>query len=118
MPPDCEPGRLADIHIFAWHGESEGNAGHRDTALRRFFVLAERALPAGQSTIRLEWIADYCGIAGPGEAVRDACPSGTERKAAGQGPDDIRLHRRPWSQTGRSRDSEMVSSWKEMQVRV
>ena len=78
-------GRPADIYVFAWHGEVGQHADHRDAAQWRFFVLAERALPARQKTIglgKLENIANHCGIAGLERAVGEACPPYGDLKAA------------------------------------
>ncbi len=81
----ADPGRPADIYVFAWHGEAGQHADHRDAAQWRFFVCPESALPACQRTIglgKLEKIANRCGIAGLGRAVEDACPPHGNLKAA------------------------------------
>ena len=81
----AKPGRLADIYVFAWHGETGYHADHRKATQWRFFGLAERALPAGQSTIGLgglEKIAKACGIAKLGDAVRHECPPRENLRAA------------------------------------
>lgn len=50
-----EPGRNADIFIFAWHPVTSAEADHRDPNQWEFFVLPERDLPA-QATITLSRI--------------------------------------------------------------
>lgn len=47
-----EPGRNAEIFIFAWHPVTDATADHRDPAQWLFFVVAERVLPT-QKTISL-----------------------------------------------------------------
>lgn len=50
-----EPGRNADIFIFAWHPVTSAEADHRDPNQWEFFVLPERELPT-QATITLSRI--------------------------------------------------------------
>ncbi len=51
--PLPEPGRLANIYVFAWHGEPRDTADQRDPARWEFFVILTRDLPAKQQTISL-----------------------------------------------------------------
>ncbi len=83
------PGRQADLYVFAWHGRRDEHADHRDPGQWRFFVVAERSLPAGQKSIRLsklEKIATSCGVAELGRAVEAACPAPEDLKATLEGP--------------------------------
>ena len=49
-----QPGRLADIYIFAWHPETrESIVDHREPEQRTFFVLRTETLPAAQRSISL-----------------------------------------------------------------
>ena len=52
--------RQADVYVFAWHGETDEHADHRDVAQWRFFVVAERLLPAEQNSIGLSWAGENC----------------------------------------------------------
>ena len=79
------PGRPADVYIFAWHGEVDEGADHRDASQWRFFVVAERLLPTGQKSIglsRLEKIAVRCSVAELGRAVERACPPRNNLRSA------------------------------------
>lgn len=79
------PGRLADIYVFAWHGEVDGHADHCNAAQWRFFVVAERCLPVGQKSIGLsglEKITTPCGVAELGPAVDEVCLRYEELKSA------------------------------------
>ena len=51
------PARLADIYVFAWHGESRDTADQRDPARWEFFVTLTRDLPEKQQTISLAKIS-------------------------------------------------------------
>lgn len=51
--PLSEPGRLADIYVFAWQGEEGEKADQCDPARWEFYVIPERDLPAKQKTISL-----------------------------------------------------------------
>lgn len=60
-----QPGRHADIYVFAWHGEPRKKADQRDPARWEFYVIAERALPGEQKTINLTAlrnIAEPCRV--------------------------------------------------------
>ena len=49
-----EPGRPADIYVFAWHGETrEDRVDHRDPEQWMFFILPSRCLPEMQKGIGL-----------------------------------------------------------------
>ena len=49
-----QPGRLADIYIFAWHPETrESIVDHREPEQWTFFVLRTETLPAAQRSISL-----------------------------------------------------------------
>ena len=50
-----EPGRNAEIYIFAWHEHVHDSADQADPAQWQFFVIAEKDLPA-QSSIGLIWL--------------------------------------------------------------
>ena len=59
-----QPGRHADIYMFAWHGQPRDLADQRDPASWEFHVVLERDLPT-QKTIGLAAIrklADPCGV--------------------------------------------------------
>ena len=45
----CEPGRNADIYVFAWHPVSDDTADHRDPMQWEFFVVPARELPDAKS---------------------------------------------------------------------
>ena len=80
----ADPGRPADLYVFAWHGEVDKRADHRDVARWRFFVVAERRLPVGQKSIGLgglEKITVPCTATELGRAVEEACPPREELKA-------------------------------------
>lgn len=48
-----EPGRPADLYIFAWHPiTGPDNVDHRDLAQWLFYVVPEAEPPADQNTIR------------------------------------------------------------------
>ncbi len=71
-----DQGRPADVHVFAWHGETDEHADHRDAAQWRFFVVAKRCLPSGQKSIGLGPVAKLaacCGIADLRQTVEEAC---------------------------------------------
>ena len=79
-----DPGRRADVYVFAWHGEADEQADHRDATQWRFFVVAERFLPTGQKSVglsRLERIADPCSVGELAQAVEKACPARENLKA-------------------------------------
>ena len=44
-----EPGRNADIYVFAWHPVSDDTADHRDPMQWEFFVVPSRGLPDAKS---------------------------------------------------------------------
>ena len=49
-----QPGRLADIYIFAWHPETRKSiVDHREPEQWTFFVLRTETLPAVQRSISL-----------------------------------------------------------------
>ena len=80
----ADPGRLADVYVFAWHGKADEQADHRDATQWRFFVVAERLLPTGQKNVglsRLERIADPCSVGELAQAVEKACPARENLKA-------------------------------------
>jgi len=52
----AEPGRNAEIFIFAWHPVADATADHRDPDQWQFFVVPETALPA-QKSISLSALA-------------------------------------------------------------
>ncbi len=61
----AEPGRKADIYVFAWHDEKRlAEVDHRCTDQWRFFVIATRDLPEGQNTISLSSLASICDDVG------------------------------------------------------
>ena len=79
-----DPGRPADVYVFAWHGKTDEQADHRDATQWRFFVVAERLLPTGQKSVgsnRLKRIADPCCVGELARAVEDACPVHENLKA-------------------------------------
>lgn len=84
-----DQGRQADVYVFAWHGEADEHADHRDAAQWRFFVVTERSLPARQKSVglnSLERIADPCSIEELARAVEKVCPAYENLKAsAGEG---------------------------------
>ena len=85
----ANPSRPADVYVFAWHGEVDEHADHRDDAQWRFFVVAESCLPAGQKSIGLRRLAEITttyGVAELGSAVEEACPE-REKIKAGRGQD-------------------------------
>jgi len=45
----AEPGRNADLFVFAWHPLTAEFADHRDPHQWEFYVVAERRLPARKS---------------------------------------------------------------------
>jgi hypothetical protein len=49
------PGRPADLYIFAWHPlyEPKGDVDHTDPEQWEFYLVRERDLPTGQKTIAL-----------------------------------------------------------------
>ena len=69
------PGGVAEIYIFAWHGEArESAADHRAPEQWRFFVLPARNLPARQRIIGLleiEELTDAIGIDALARAVQE-----------------------------------------------
>ncbi len=70
--PLSEPGRLADIYVFAWQGEEGEKADQRDPARWEFYVIPERDLPAKQKTISLpalRRLAVLCSVDGLAKAV-------------------------------------------------
>ncbi len=73
------PGRLADLYVFAWHGESRcGYTDQRNADQWLFFVVDEHYLPKNQKSIglkRLEAIVSPCRVTGLKRAVEDACPA-------------------------------------------
>jgi len=79
-----DPGRAADVYVFAWHGKADEQADHRDATQWRFFVVAEAFLPTGQKSVglsRLERIADLCSVGELKRAVEKACPARENLKA-------------------------------------
>ena len=44
-----EPGRHANVYVFAWHGGTGTTADQRDPATWEFYVVAERDLPEQKS---------------------------------------------------------------------
>ena len=49
------PKRVADLYIFAWHGESSSkDADHRDRTQWEFYVVPTENLPKGQKSIGLQ----------------------------------------------------------------
>lgn len=44
-----QPGRNADIYVFAWHASTDEDADQRQPATWEFYVIAERDLPAQKS---------------------------------------------------------------------
>lgn len=53
-----QPGRQADIYIFAWHPIAQpGKINHRDPAQWLFYIVPAAELPAGQKTISESVIA-------------------------------------------------------------
>ena len=52
-----EPGRAADLYVFAWHSETDVKlADHRDPEQWAFYVVPTVNLPAGQNSIGLAGI--------------------------------------------------------------
>ena len=80
------PGRMADLYVFAWHGESrDGYADHRDINQWEFFVVAEQDLPKNQKHIGLtglKAIVSPCRFANLKREVENACPARGALKAA------------------------------------
>ena len=77
--------RLADVYVFAWHGETDRIvADHRQASQWQFFVVSEQALPPGQKSISLNplralaELCDYRGLAG---TVIDRLPNPPDLKA-------------------------------------
>ncbi|MYH49395.1 MAG: hypothetical protein F4020_00490 [Gammaproteobacteria bacterium] len=71
-----EPGRHADLYVFAWHGADGDTADQRDPGSWEFYVVAERDLPEQKSiglTV-LQELASPCGI--------DALAAGVDAIAA------------------------------------
>ena len=63
--------RLADIYVFAWHGDTGDSADQRDPASWEFCVVPASDLPA-QKTVALKAVRDLtspCGIGGLAAAV-------------------------------------------------
>lgn len=52
-----EPGRHADVYVFAWHPDAEPSADQREPLSWEFYVVLERDLPE-QKSIGLNWIRD------------------------------------------------------------
>lgn len=50
--PTPRTARIADVYVFAWHGETGPNADHRDLTQWLFFVVSTASLP-NQKTISL-----------------------------------------------------------------
>jgi hypothetical protein len=53
-------GRLADIYVFAWHGEAGADSDHRNISQWHFFVAPSSDLPAGQKSIGLSNLMRLC----------------------------------------------------------
>jgi len=73
----AEPGRNADLFVFAWHGLTDASADHRDPSQWLFYVVAEVALPASaslslQAVSRLAEPAAYAELHEAVRAVADA----------------------------------------------
>ena len=49
-----DPGRHADVYVFAWHPEPGPSADQREPMSWRFYVVPECELPPNQKTIGLE----------------------------------------------------------------
>lgn len=52
----AQPGRCADIYVFAWHGSQGPDTDHRDPSQWEFYVVPTPLLPAGQKTVVLSRI--------------------------------------------------------------
>ena len=73
-----QPGRHANVYVFAWHGETQETADQRDPTTREFYVVPECELPP-QKSIGLNIIRNLrslCDIAGLGGAVHEALKPG------------------------------------------
>ncbi len=46
-----DPGRHADIYVFAWHGVTDASADHRDVNQWSYYVCATELLPSDQKSI-------------------------------------------------------------------
>ena len=57
-------GRHANLYVFAWHGDDESTADHRDSRRWEFHVVAERDLPERKSIglKALQNLTSPCGI--------------------------------------------------------
>ena len=67
----AKPGRHANLYVFAWHGDDEATADHRDSRRWEFYVVAERDLPE-QKSIGLRVFQDLtppCGVDALARAV-------------------------------------------------
>lgn len=70
-----QPGRHANIYVFAWHEEAWETADQRDTTSWEFYVVSESELPE-QKTIRLAAIRDLASrsdVEGLPAAVAKVC---------------------------------------------
>ena len=73
----AEPGRNADIFIFAWHPIADDTADHRDPEQWLFYVVPETALPPQKSISLpvLQRLADPIAFSGLRNAVELAVRS-------------------------------------------
>jgi hypothetical protein len=85
----AEPGRNADLFVFAWHPLTAEAADHRDAHQWEFYVVAERRLPPRKSVslTGVQALTEPVAIGALSDAIaaeaaaaglgRSACPSGT-----------------------------------------
>ena len=76
-----EPGRHAQLYVFAHHAVGDASADHCDPAQWEFFVVPTSALPETKriSTVALRLIAEPCGFAALSRAVTE-CAAQISRK--------------------------------------
>lgn len=58
------PQRLADLYIFAWHGDESDRCDHRDPQQWEFLVVLAESLPKGQKSITRGSLTSKFGQAG------------------------------------------------------
>ena len=84
-----EPGRHADIYVFAWHDVVDESCDQRDERQWRYFVASKSKLPPGRKTIawsslRTCWLGETCGV----EADANTLLQEVDRLAASTDIDD------------------------------
>lgn len=72
----AEPGRNADLFVFAWHPRTDASADHRDPEQWLFYVVSNYTLPAAKSLSlqALSRLVEPVGYAGLGQSVASFIP--------------------------------------------